>query len=121
MTGSILNDTKKVLGLAAEYDAFDADVIMHINSILNVLFQMGIGPTEGYQIEGADNTWTEFTEDNVLLNLVKSYVYLRVRLIFDPPSTSFHLTALAEQVKELEWRIVHMREVSIWTTSTTQP
>lgn len=115
MTNSILLSVKKNLGLPDDYDAFDADVTMHINSVLNILHQLGIGPVTGFQITSADNVWSEFTEDNVLLNLVKSYTYLRVRLLFDPPATSFHLDAIKEQIREFEWRINVYREGNVWT------
>lgn len=102
---SILDTTKKMLGLDAEYDAFDIDVITHINSTFAQLSQIGAGPKEGFAISGSETLWTEYLQDNVLLNFIKSYMYLKVRLWFDPPTTSFDLTAKTEQIKELEWRI----------------
>lgn len=102
---SILASTKKVLGLPAENTDFDMDVIMHINSVLSMLHQMGIGPTTGFAIEDATPTWTDFLTDVKPLNDVKSYVYLRVRMMFDPPGTSFHLAAMEKQIDELGWRI----------------
>ena len=114
MTDSILNSVKKNLGLPNDYEAFDADVTMHINSVFVVLNQLGIGPAAGYQIVDESNVWSEFTEDNILLNSVKSYTYLRVRLLFDPPSTSFHLEALKEQIREFEWRLNVYREGIEW-------
>jgi hypothetical protein len=105
MSDSILNSTKKVLGIEADYSAFDLDILMHINSVFTTLNQLGVGPVSGFMIEDAEPTWFDFLGANVNLNSVKSYVYLRVRLLFDPPSTSYHLTAIKEQVKELEWRL----------------
>ena len=110
MTNSILLTTKKALGLADDYTAFDQDIIMHINSVFSTLVMLGVGPETGFVIEDNTKTWNEFTSD-VRLNSVKSYMYLKVRLLFDPPSTSFVLNALQEQLKELEWRMNVYREV----------
>lgn len=105
MTESILNSVKKVLGIDAEYDAFDQDVILHINSALATLNQLGVGPEEGFMIEDDEAEWGDFIGDDPRLNPVKSYLYLRVRIVFDPPATSFVLASLQEQVKEHEWRL----------------
>lgn len=110
ISASILDSTKKVLGLNASYDAFDQDVIMHINSVFSVLGQLGIGPVGGFMIEDAGPTWSDFLADVMLLNHVKSYMSLRVRILFDPPTTSFLLKTYEEQIKELEWRINVHRE-----------
>ena len=110
MTDSILLTTKKALGLAEDYSAFDPDIIMHINSVFASLVTLGIGPEVGFAIEDETKTWNDFTSD-VRLNSVKSYMYLKVRLMFDPPTTSFVLNALQEQLKELEWRMNVYREV----------
>jgi hypothetical protein len=110
MSNSILQSTKKTLGLAEDYTAFDQDIIMHINSVFSTLVMLGVGPETGFVIEDETDTWEEFTTD-VRLNSVKSYMYLKVRLLFDPPSTSFVLSALQEQIKELEWRMNVYREV----------
>jgi hypothetical protein len=110
MSNSILQSTKKTLGLAEDYTAFDQDIIMHINSVFSTLVMLGVGPETGFVIEDETDTWDEFTTD-VRLNSVKSYMYLKVRLLFDPPSTSFVLSALQEQIKELEWRMNVYREV----------
>lgn len=107
---SILNSTKQVLGLEEDYTAFDVDVIMHINSVLSILGQLGIGPEEGFAIENADETWTDFFADVKLLNMVKTYVYLRVRILFDPPATSFAISAMERQIEELTSRISTHRE-----------
>lgn len=110
MTDSILKSIKKNLGLPPEYDAFDADVIMHINAVFGTLHQLGVGPTEGFAVLDDTMTWSDFSDDPVLLNPVKSYITLRVRLMFDPPTTSFHLEAIKEQIREFEWRISIQRE-----------
>jgi len=117
MANSILTSTKKVLGLADDYDAFDVDVIMHINSVFFTLNQLGIGPPEGFAIEGKDASWDDFISDVNMLNAVKTYMYLRVRLLFDPPTTSFAIDAMKKQVEELEWRLNVHREgvITPWT------
>lgn len=112
---SILNGTKKILGIDAEYDVFDLDIITHINSVFSTLEQLGIGPDGGFMIEGDEETWDQFLGEDKRLNAVKSYTYLRVRLLFDPPTNSFLVTSLDEQRKELEWRLNATREVDEWT------
>lgn len=110
MTDSILDSTKKALQLGAEYDPFDPDIIMHINTVFSTLTQLGIGPDEGFMIESDFETWDTILGGDIRLNFVKTYVYLRVRLLFDPPSTSYHINAITEQIKEFEWRISEHRE-----------
>lgn len=112
---SILDSTKKALGIDPDYDVFDPDITMHINSVFVTLNQLGIGPAEGYAIEGADEEWSAFLGNDKLLNNVRTYVYLRVRILFDPPSTSFTLDAMKQQIQELEWRISVYREGKSWT------
>lgn len=102
---SILTSTKKILGIDESYEAFDLDILTHINSVFSTLAQLGVGPENGYMIEDKADLWTDFLLDDLKINNVKTYVFLRVRLLFDPPATSFHLTALNEQIKELEWRL----------------
>lgn len=103
-TTSILRSTKKALGLSDDYTVFDVDVIMHINTVFAFLNQLGVGPEEGFSIEDDTAVWEDFTTD-VRLNAVKSYVYLRVKLLFDPPATSFAISAFEKQVSEMEWRL----------------
>lgn len=105
MTDRILESVKKVLGIAPEYLAFDQDIMMHINSVFSVLHQLGVGPDEPFMIEDETATWTEFLGTERGVNSIKSYVYLRVRLLFDPPATSFVLDAMEKQIEELGWRI----------------
>lgn len=105
MTDSILNTVKKVLGLDPDYTAFDTDVIMHINSVFSTLHQLGVGPSQAFQIQDETETWFEFLGNETSINSVKTYVYLRVRLIFDPPATSFTIAAMEKQAQELEWRL----------------
>jgi hypothetical protein len=110
---SILDGTKKALGLGAEYDAFDSDIIMHINSVFFTLNQLGVGPKAGFAIEGAAETWDTFLGEDLNLNAVKSYVYLRVRLLFDPPQNSFGIASMEKQIEQMEWRLnVHVENVS---------
>ena len=105
MTNSILNSTKKILGIAPEYHAFDLDVMTHINTALTTLQQIGVGPAEGYFIEDETAEWGHFLGADPRLNSVRTYVFLKVRLLFDPPTTSFHLASIQEQIKEMEWRL----------------
>jgi hypothetical protein len=112
---SILNSTKKILGLAEDDTSFDLDVLLHINSVLAILTQVGIGPEEGFTIEDSTPTWEAFVGTDKQLSLVKTYVYLKVRLVFDPPTTSFAIESFNEQVKELEWRLNVHREGESWT------
>lgn len=105
MQESILVSVKKLLGIAPEYEVFDTDIILHINSALSVLTQLGIGPSKGYMIRDANDLWSDFVKDDPRLELLKVYVYLRVRLIFDPPSSSSVIEAINNQIKEYEWRL----------------
>jgi hypothetical protein len=104
-TGSILDDTKKVLGYAPDYTVYDTDIVMHINSVFATLHQLGVGPMEPFEITGSEEVWNDFTAGDKALNSVKSLMNLKLRLIFDPPAMSFHVTALETQIKELEWRL----------------
>lgn len=105
MADSILDNTKKALGLVPEYTVFDSDILMHINTAFATLTQLGVGPTDGFMIEDKDKTWDTFLGSDPKLNLVKSYVYLRVRVIFDPPQSSFVLDSMKQQLQEFEWRL----------------
>lgn len=103
---SILNSVKKAIGFNTDFlSKFDDDLIMHINSALATLCQLGVGPAEGFSITGFDETWEDFIGDNPKLNFIKSYIFMKVKLIFDPPSTGFLTTSYENQIKELEWRI----------------
>lgn len=109
--GSILNETKKVLGIDETYTAFDQDILMHINSTFNTLWQFGVGPQAGFAIEDKVPTWEGYLQDDTLsLNMVRSYMYLSVRLLFDPPQTSYAIQAMESQVEEFGWRIQSTRE-----------
>lgn len=113
MMSSILNTTKKILGIDFSYRAFDTDIVTHINATFATLNQLGVGPVEGITILGPDEDWEDYDIPANQLGLIKSYVYLKVRMYFDPPTTSFLLTAMENQLKELEWRISEMREDTI--------
>lgn len=102
---SILTSIKKLLGIAEEYEHFDADLIMHINSVFMVLTQLGVGPAEGYIITDSSNTWDEFLEDETKLAAVKSYMHKKVALLFDPPTGSALMEATTSLINELEWRL----------------
>lgn len=102
---SILTSVKKMLGIPEDYEQFDMDIIMHINSVLMILTQLGVGPEEGFTISNKSDKWSDFIGEGKLLELVKSYVYLKVRLIFDPPQSSSIIEAMNRQISEFEWRI----------------
>ena len=102
---SILTSIKKLLGIDESYTHFDVDIIMHINSVFMTLRQLGVGPPEGFRITGAYETWDEFIDDDQYLDAVKTYVYQKVRLIFDPPTNSAHIAALEKLTKEFEFRL----------------
>lgn len=120
MAASILTSTKKILGIDEAYEAFDVDIITHINSIFSVLHQLGIGPDDGFMIEDKTPTWDQFIDDP-RLNTVKSYMYLRVRLLFDPPTAGYAIDSLKEQYKELEWRMNVYREGESWVNPSPTP
>lgn len=102
---SVLNSIKKLLGIQESYTIFDADLIMHINSTFAMLNQIGIGPKEGFMIEDSYTTWDEYiTQANE--SMVKSYIYLKVRLLFDPPSNNSLTESINRQLSELEWRLL---------------
>ena len=104
---SILTSIKKLLGPAVTDTHFDQDIIMHINTVLMDLTQIGVGPAEGFAIEDESDEWTDFIPESSLARLegVKSYVYLRVRLLFDPPTNSAVIESINKQIERLEWRL----------------
>lgn len=122
METSILNSVKKLLQLSADDVSFDPDVILHINSALSTLTQLGIGPKEGFQIEGIEENWADFFGVNPTLNTVKTYIYLKVRLAFDPPQAAAHLEAIKQQIAEAEFRLNIAVEYAEWEAlGLTQP
>lgn len=104
-TESILTSVKKLLGITEDYTAFDTDLVLHINSVFLTLSQLGVGPEEGFMITSKDETWGNFMDSGALLNAVKSYVYLKVRLLFDPPTSSSVTDSIKNMITEFEWRI----------------
>lgn len=102
---SILNSVKHALGLSENYNVFDADVIMHINSTFMTLTQLGVGPVEGFRILDDSEEWQDFIGTSQHLESVKTYMYLKVRLLFDPPGTSFAIESMKEMAREYEWRL----------------
>jgi len=110
MEESILKSTKKILGLADDYTPFDLDVITHINATFSILDQLGIGPDGGFFIEDTTTEWIDYEVPPNQLNLIKTYVFLKVRMLFDPPTTSFLIDAMNNQIKEYEWRLNTFRE-----------
>ena len=114
MDESILTSIKKLLGIADDYDYFNQDIIMHINAALMVLTQLGIGPSEGFLVKDSIDTWGDFLEnrgvgntadDITYLGALQSYVYMKVKLMFDPPQNSFTVDSMTKLVNELEWRL----------------
>lgn len=102
---SILTSIKKLLGIEAEYEHFDPDIIMHINSVFMVLNQLGVGPSQGFSIEDDTTTWADFMSENVNIEAVKSYIYLKVKLLFDPPLSSAAIDSIKRMIDEYEWRL----------------
>lgn len=105
MTDSILVSIKKMLGLDDEYTPFDTDVLVHINAAFMTLCQMGIGPKEGFSVTDYDQTWSDFLTNKVMLGGVKTWVYLQVKMLFDPPTNSFVMDAYKTQAEQILWRL----------------
>lgn len=105
ITESILISIKKMLGIMENDEAFDADIVMHINSVFSILNQLGIGPINGFMIEDKEALWSDFISDETLFTLVKSYMLLKVRLLFDPPLSSAVIACFEKQITEYEWRL----------------
>lgn len=114
---SILQSTKKLLGLDREYSAFDLDIITHINSAFSTLYQAGVGPLEGYMISDENDVWSAFIGNQMHINDVKSYLYIQVRMLFDPPTTSFALAANEKMLAEYIWRLSVAAEFAIATAT----
>lgn len=102
---SILDSVKKMLGIDSEYTQFDADIIMHINSVFMMIKQLGVGPSEGFSITGREETWDDYFQGTEVAS-VKTYMYLQVRLLFDPPTVGSVVSSYEKQVAELGWRIM---------------
>lgn len=104
---SILNSVKKMLGIQADYDHFDPEIIIYINGVLSTLTQIGVGSDEGFNIQGPAETWSDFIPEDKskILQEIKPFVYMKVRTIFDPPTSSFALESMNKVASEYEWRI----------------
>lgn len=102
---SILNTIKKMLGIDPDYDAFDIDIIVNINMVFNILNQIGVGPKEGFSISDSTAKWSDYVADMRKLEMVKTYIYLKVKQIFDTGSSSALNSAIESQISELEWRL----------------
>ena len=105
MDSSILTSIKKLLGIAEEDTSFDQDIIMHINTVFAILAQLGVGPANGFSIEDDSAIWEDYLGNATNLELVKSYIYMKVRSMFDPPTSSILADAMNKNISELEWRI----------------
>lgn len=102
---SILNSIKKLIGIHEDDESFDVDIIMHINSVFTVLNQLGVGPSNGFKIVDKEDTWDDYLSDENKIELVKSYMYLKIKLIFDPPASSAVIESINNQINEFEWRL----------------
>lgn len=102
---SILTSIKKLLGIEENYTHFDNDIIMHINSVLLVLNQLAVGTPAVFHITNASAKWEDFLTDKTLVMPVQSFIYLKVKLLFDPPTSSFAVTSIENQIAELEFRL----------------
>lgn len=122
MADSILDSVKNNLGIEEDDTTFDRELITYINGVFTKLTQLGIGPTLekpvtiGYKIEDKEDDWADFLPPIMLLESVKTFMYLSVRLVFDPPTTSYGITAMKEQIAEIEWRLNVQREEATWTS-----
>ena len=105
MNDSILTSIKKLLGITEEYEHFDQDIIIHINSVFMILNQLGVGPSNGFSITDKTAVWSDFISEGANLESVKSYIYLKVRLLFDPPTTSAVMESMNRMISELEFRL----------------
>lgn len=102
---SILTSIKKLLGISEDYTQFDSDLIIHINTVFLNLTQLGVGPEEGFSIQNENDAWSDFIDNNAQLQAVKSYMYLKVKLLFDPPLSSSVIESMNRMIAELEFRL----------------
>ena len=113
MEDSILLSIKKLLGIGKEYTNFDTDIIIHINTAIMVLHQLGVGPQdEVFTISSNDDKWSDFINEEDDLEAVKTYIYLKVKIIFDPPQHGPTEEAFKESIREYEWRLNHQAEMN---------
>lgn len=121
VTDSILDSVKEALGVPVDQPAFDSELVMHINSVLSTLRQLGVGPVAGFMIVDNTSTWSELLGDSTKMNDSKTYLFLRVKMLFDPPATSFVLDAMKEQIRESEWRLNVTHEETGWVDPNPAP
>lgn len=115
MEQSILKSTKKVLGVGPDDVSFDLDITTYINSAFSTLTDLGVGPVGGFAIEDQGAVWADFlANDLIKLSKIKTCVFLRVKLLFDPPTSAYLLDAAKEQLREQEWRLNTNREATAW-------
>ena len=105
MNESILTTIKKLLGVPEDYEHFDMDITIHINSAFMILNQLGVGPSDGFSISDKTAVWSDFVSDNKKFEAIKSYVYMKVRLLFDPPTNSSVMECMNRMINEMEWRL----------------
>lgn len=105
MEESILTSIKKLLGISEDHVHFDTDIIMHINSVFMILTQLGVGPSNGFKISDKTTTWADYIQDSTNIESVKSYIYYKVKLLFDPPTGSAVIESINQIISELEWRL----------------
>lgn len=128
MSNSILTSTKVSLDIPPAHTAFDGQILMHINSALATLTQLGVGPEDGFSVATVQENWADFISDDKRLNPVKTYIHLRVKMLFDPPEIGFVITEMRRQIEELEWRLnvtvdneVPLKEVPLYDYDSTPP
>lgn len=112
---SILTSTKKILNLAEDYEVFDHDICTHINSTFAVINQLGVGAVDGFEIEDKTAKWSDFEVPPKYIRLMRTYMFLKVRMLFDPPNNSFLIGAIEKQIEEHEIRLSYYREEEHWT------
>ena len=105
ISDSILLSVKKMLGIPPEYEQFDPEIIIHINSVFSILTQLGVGSDEGFSVKDSTASWSDYIPEGKAVEDIKTYVYLKVRLIFDPPQSSAAIEAMKQLASEFEWRI----------------
>lgn len=113
MTDSILNSIKDMIGgLDPEDDSYDIPIIAHINSAFSVLTDRGVGPEEGFLITGPDEVWSDYIQTSKKMEMVKTYIYLNVKLTFDPPSNATYFSSLEKMMNQYEWRLANMKDIA---------
>lgn len=110
LDGSILQTIKKMIGLEVDYTAYDTDIIVFINSAMMTLQQLGVGPERGFVVTGLTEKWSDFLPSDTMLEGVKHYIHLCVKMVFDPPTSSFVMESMKAQKEELEWRLREQAE-----------